>query len=213
MNWYKQAQLNKDSGWKGSFLGFSIPVLALYLGLSVTDLESKIVENPQAVAQQVQQIKSENDFPIKEEFPIQEKEPIQENASQPTNIDLDKIWQIESSKGTDPNMGKSEAGARGHFQFIESTWNESVGLMGVDWDWYNDSMDYKKSKQVSDFYFNKRIPQMLNYYKIPDNLETRIGAYSSGIGTLKNLWEEQGENWIENAPTETKDYITKYRGQ
>ena len=70
---------------------------------------------------------------------------------------------------------------------------------------------YEKSKQVADFYLNKRIPEMLNSYNIPDNIETRIGAYDWGIEYLKKVWEKYGEQWLVHSPTETQEYIEKYK--
>ena len=82
--------------------------------------------------------------------------------------------------------------------------------MGKDWDWYNDSMDYEKSKAVADYYLNKRIPQMLDYYDITDNVDNRLGAYNWGIGVLLKKWKEFGEDWKQYAPEETQGYLTKY---
>ena len=54
MNWYKKAQLDKDAGW-GKFLGLTIPAIALSLGLAAMDVEKRIKDNPQQLAQQIQQ--------------------------------------------------------------------------------------------------------------------------------------------------------------
>lgn len=121
-----------------------------------------------------------------------------------SKIDIDKIWAIESSKGTDPSMGRSKAGARGHFQFMKATWDEMVKKMGVDWDWRDGSMDYEKSKTVADYYINTEIPRLLKHYKIEDTVENRLAAYDWGIGNLRyNEWYDSTQ--------ETIDYIKKYR--
>jgi len=119
-------------------------------------------------------------------------------------IDINKIWQIESSKGTDPKMGRSSAGARGHFQFIKSTWDECVKKMGKDWDWQTGSMDYKKSSQVADFYLNNEIPRLLKHYKMEDTVENRLASNNWGVGYLKR-------KGMKLAPWETIDYIKKYK--
>jgi len=211
MNWYKTAQ-EKDN-WIITKLVTSLGMASILgllalRGMTMPELAREYQENPQKVVQEAKQVEQQEQY--KNLAPIETEKKEQEVG----NIDLDRIWQIESSRGTDPDMGRSESGARGHFQFMKPTWNEMVKLMGKDWDWWNDSMDYEKSRQVADFYFNKRIPEMLNAYNITDTIETRIGAYSWGIGYLRKTWEKYGENWL-NAPptpTETQDYVVKYKG-
>lgn len=128
----------------------------------------------------------------------------------PLKINIDRIWDIESSKGTDPNMGKSIAGARGHFQFMESTWNELVKKMGKDWEWKTGSMDYGKSSQVADFYLNKEIPRLLKHFGHPDALTTRLAAYNWGVGYLDRSIRKYKGEWFQHAPIETQDYVKKY---
>lgn len=218
MNWYKDAGL-KDFA-KG-FFGLTIPAIVMLLGGNALDIERRIQTDPQGLAQdiairQTQETTDPNSF--QQPTPEPNIEPVQEVAPDPNvteqpqsaEIDLNKIWEMESSKGTDPNMGKSGAGARGHFQFMEKTWNDMIQRMGKDWDWYNDSMDFEKSKAVADFYLNKRIPQMLDYYDITDNVDNRLGAYNWGIGVLLKKWNEFGEDWKQYAPEETQGYLTKY---
>lgn len=207
MNWYKKAQIDKEAkGMMTAFGWLTIPAIALLLGLSFFDIEDRIKEDPQELAQQVQQVQQA------QQGQQQQKPQTQQVENAPINIDINKIWGIESSKGQDPNMGKSRAGARGHFQFLEKTWNEIVSRMGKNWDWRNGSMNYQKSSQVADYYLNTRIPQMLTYYNIPDTLETRLGAYDWGIGNVKKAWERHGEDWLTHSPTETQDYILqKYK--
>ena len=216
MNWYKKAQLNKESGIK-SFLGLSVISIAILLGISEFSVENKIKENPEGLAQEIRQTQEEKTHPKFEQFTTnrileperdtKSKEVIPEK-NQSINMNLDKIVMIESSGGK--NNWNSESKARGPFQFVENTWNECVKKMGKDWNWWNDSMDMDKSRQVADFYLNDRIPYMLNYYKIPDNIETRIGAYDWGIGYLRKAWDKYQDNWLEYAPTETQDYVRKY---
>jgi len=176
--------------------------------MGLLDVQKEFEYNPQRVVQEIQQVQKNPQPRMIQKPEVQEKPINPEHRS--AHINLDKIWQIESSKGTDPNMGRSTAGARGHFQFLENTWNECVKRMGKNWDWYNGSMNYEISKQVADYYFNTRIPQMINYYNIPDTVKTRIASYSWGIGNLKNAWETHGKNWEEVVPGETRDYFIKY---
>ena len=134
MNWYKDAGL-KDFA-KG-FFGLTIPAIVMLLGGNALDIENRIQTDPQGLAQAIaikqmqepQQVQDPNTF--QQPTPEPNVEPVQEVAPEPNlpeqqqsvDIDLDKIWEMESTKGTDPKMGKSDAGARGHFQFMEDTWN------------------------------------------------------------------------------------------
>ena len=197
-------------------------------GMSEEDLSRQYQENPQQVIQQVQQAQPQQSIsedslinsleegkvdapPV---LPEEKKNTPVPEVAQPSisnDIDLSKIWQIESTSGQDPAMHEpNSSGALGHFQFLEGTWNEMVGRMGKNWDWRTGALDYNKSKAVSDYYLNKRIPSMLNYFGIPDTIKTRIACYSWGIGHLKNAYEEHGEGWESVAPQETKDYFVKY---
>lgn len=227
MNWYKRKILIKESEWKwrrflGSFGLTTILGLASLYNLGLLELEKLYAENPQKVEQMAQQYISqskENELINKiDTNTLLKKDTIEEKTqrniktpSQSSTINLDKIHQIESSSGKDRNAFRpNKAGALGHFQFRKPTWDEMVRLMGKNWGWETGAIDYNKSKQVADFYLNQRIPQMLNHYNIPDTIEARIGAYNWGIGFLKRAYERYGNNWVEYAPTETRNYIQKY---
>ena len=55
MNWYKRAQINKESGaMRNAFLGFTIPMIALLLGASILDVENRIQSDPVGLAQEIQ---------------------------------------------------------------------------------------------------------------------------------------------------------------
>jgi hypothetical protein len=201
MNWYKKSQLNKEADGLLQALigGIGITAIATMLGWTAPNVEKAIQENPKELLQQIQQVQEQ------EKIPIEKIEPTQ-------NITIDKIWEIESSRGKDPNMDKNPSGARGHFQFLEATWDECVRRMGKDWDWWNGSMDYKKSSQVADFYLNTRIPELLNSRGIDDNINTRLAAYNWGIGNLSKAIDKYKNSWIQFAPSETSNYIIKYKG-
>jgi muramidase (phage lysozyme) len=209
MNWYKQAQQKNIISKMVSIIGMATVLLVLsFKGMTMQELSQEYQMNPQKVIQEAKQIEEMQFHPKEvEQIPIQETSP--KAISGP--IDLDKIWTIESSRGTDPRMNEpNTSGALGHFQFLKGTWDEMVSKMGKDWDWKTGALDYNKSRAVADYYFNKRIPQMLNYYKIPDTVKTRIACYSWGIGHLKNEYENYKENWERVAPQETIDYFAKY---
>ncbi len=217
MNWYKTAQ-QKDNWIITKLVAmFGTAVIGVLLGLNglaMRDLPEAYESNPQQVVQQLEQIQQEQiqQEQIQTVEPIQEDQPpVAEQQESTGDIDLNKIWQIESTSGQDPKMHKpNSSGALGHFQFLEGTWNEMIGKMGKDWDWKTGALDYNKSKAVADYYFNKRIPSMLKHYRIPDTIKTRIACYSWGVGHLNKAYEKYGESWKNVAPQETKDYFVKY---
>jgi hypothetical protein len=83
--------------------------------------------------------------------------------------------------------------------------------LGKKWEWGTGALDYNKSKEVASYYFNKKIPSMLREESIPDTLETRLAAYNWGIGHLSDSYKKYKDKWIKKAPSETKNYITKYK--
>lgn len=67
---------------------------------------------------------------------------------------------------------------------------------------YSDYMlfDSNVNYIIANWYMNKRIPQLLKYYGVKDNIKSRLWAYNAGIGkVVKNVM-----------PKETIDYISKY---
>jgi hypothetical protein len=120
----------------------------------------------------------------------------QANANE--NIDMNKIFNIESSMN--PKAENKKSGAIGLGQItpvVLKEWNN------INKEKYskNDLYDPKVNSKISDWYINKRIPEMLNYYKIPDNTKNRLIAYNAGISYLiKN----------KKLPQETINYIKKY---
>lgn len=132
-------------------------------------------------------------------------------AEETNKVSINKIWELESSKGKDPNMTKpNKSGALGHFQFLESTWKDVVARMKKDWDWKTDALDYDKSSQAASYYLNRYIPAMLKEKKVPDTIETRLAAYNWGAGNVSKAYRKEGNNWLSLAPKETKNYIKRY---
>ena len=64
------------------------------------------------------------------------------------------------------------------------------------------------NKEVADWYMQKRIPQLLRYYKIPDTITNRLIAYNWGIGNLKKWYFSKNPKFT--LPQETHDYLIKY---
>ena len=95
-------------------------------------------------------------------------------------------------------------------------YNKNSGAVGIcqitqicldDYNFYNQTdikldelYNPELNKKVAEWYLNKRIPTMLNYYNIEDTVENRLFAYNAGIGKVKKGI----------MPLETKNYIKKY---
>ncbi len=118
-------------------------------------------------------------------------------------VDLNKLFQIESSfiadahnKGTNARgLGQITPVALAEYNLHNKTAYRPEDLFSAD-----------LNRDVSDWYVNKRIPQMLAAYNIPDTLPNRLISYNAGIGVLKqNL---AGKRALK---PETVDYLKKYQ--
>jgi len=139
-----------------------------------------------------------------------EKPPAPAREEQPEEeliVDVDTIAKIESSNN--PRAVNRRTGARGLCQIMKPTWEECTRMMRKDWSW-EEAFDPEKNRAVADFYLNRRIPQMLRYFKIPDTLETRLASYNWGIGNVKRAYSKYGKDFLSVAPRETKNYVKKY---
>ena len=85
-----------------------------------------------------------------------------------------------------------------------------------DWNIYHKNEKYtvadlknpKISLKIGNWYANERIPSMLRFFKIPDNLMTRISSYNWGIGNVRK-WYKKGGNFAD-LPSETQLSIKRY---
>ena len=102
---------------------------------------------------------------------------------------LDSIWMQESSRGR--NMGKSSAGAEGHFQFIPST-AKAYGL--------TNPYDFDQSADAA----ARMMRDLLKQYG--GNLNMALAAYNWGSGNLQ-------KNGLMRAPAETKKYMREVVGR
>jgi len=113
-------------------------------------------------------------------------------------VNMDIVSGIESSG--DPNAYNEASGATGL--------NQITPICLKEWNNYHPDKKYKQdhlfnpqiNTEVAHWYMNKRIPQMLKYFKHPDTLENRLTAYNAGISRVGR-----------NLPKETVDYINKYK--
>lgn len=115
-------------------------------------------------------------------------------------INLDIISQIESSNNP---QAVSYAGAkygRGLYQISEialKDYNIENHTAIAPEELFNPEIN----KQIAQWLFEVRIPQILNNWDIPITNETLLWAYNAGVGRVK-----QGV-----MPKETKNYIRKYK--
>ena len=122
-----------------------------------------------------------------------------------TAIDMEKIYQIESSMN--PEAVNKRSGARGLGQIT------SIALK--DWNNLNPNEKYTKkdlfnpviNRKISRWTMNERIPQMLRSMKIQDTPTNRLIAYNWGIGNLKKFVDGK----IKKLPKETENYLLKYQ--
>lgn len=113
-------------------------------------------------------------------------------------IDMLTIGHIES--GNNPSAYNARTHATGIFQVTPiclldyNNFTRSTYRM-------EDMFDKDNCYVVASWYLNKRIPQMLRYYKKPVTVENILIAYNAGINyVVKSL----------PLPRETRNYLKKY---
>lgn len=114
-------------------------------------------------------------------------------------IDMEQVYQIESSGN--PKAYNESSQARGLGQItpiVLKEWNNfHPGLQFTAEELFNPDIN----REVSTWYMQKRIPQMLKAKGLPITDETMLWAYNAGIGRV-----------VEGVkPVETRNYIQKYR--
>ena len=127
-------------------------------------------------------------------------------AQQPQKVDMDRIYQIESSGNAKAFNEKSQARGLGQITPIAlKEWNNyHPNLQFSKEDLFNEN----KNKLVADWYMNKLIEKYLKSYKIPVNSLNKIATYNWGMGDVKK-WHNGGGKF-DDLPKETKDYYNKY---
>jgi soluble lytic murein transglycosylase-like protein len=117
---------------------------------------------------------------------------------------LEAIIQIESSGN--PLAFNQKSGARGLMQTTPIAWKDLVTHYPETYKKLKYEQDIFKpdvSKRAGKDYLNV-IRNYLKTYKIPETLDNVLGAYNFGIGNLRKYG-------VNNAPQETKDYISKIK--
>ena len=114
-------------------------------------------------------------------------------------IDLNKIKQIESSGNRLAYNKHSQA--RGYFQI--------TNCVLIEYNKFNknnytkeDLFNGEINEQISSWYFEFRIPQLLRYFKKEVNIENILICYNAGIKSVLTG----------RIPEETKNYIRRYYG-
>lgn len=108
---------------------------------------------------------------------------------------LDKMWMVESGKGT--QMGPSSAGAYGHFQFMPAT-GAQYGLTRPE-----HFTDLERSATAAGRYMYDLRQQFRG------DLRAAVAAYNYGPGNVQRLMRERGEKWEEGLPAETRTYMAR----
>lgn len=147
--------------------------------------------------------------PVKE-TPVQKQNtPIKPNKSdQPGGIDIKKIIHMESSGRKD---AVSPVGAAGLMQVMPATWEDIAKKIGKYHGFEKYKFDETANVAIGSYYINTEVPRLLKAFEIPDTVDTRLAAYNWGIGNVKKVYRNYGEEWKNYLPKETSDYLKKYR--
>lgn len=114
-------------------------------------------------------------------------------------IDMNIIAEIESSNNPMAISFKGAKYGRGLYQISEivlQDYNERMGFYHKPYELFNKDLN----ETIALWNMDKRIPQMLKYYEIEDNVDNRLWAWNAGIGNVvKGIM-----------PSETLGFICKY---
>jgi len=117
-------------------------------------------------------------------------------------LDIQKIIHIESSGNP---FAISHANARGLMQITSITlleYNQRCKTNYTENDLFNPEINIK----IGTWYWNIRIPQMLIFYGLKDNINNRIISYNAGIGNCIKY-----HNKTRKLKEETLQYFVKFR--
>ena len=129
--------------------------------------------------------------------------------SQPTKCfanpnHIQKIIQIES-RGRCSAWNEGED-ARGLMQIRAITLKEWNNFHAKELYTSEDLFDCAINEKIGTWYFEKRIPQMLRHYGIPDTTFYRIISYNAGIKVAKDFYEGKRKD----LPRITIKYLHKF---
>lgn len=118
--------------------------------------------------------------------------------------DIKKIIHIES-RGRCSAWNEGED-ARGLMQIRSITLQEWNNFHSKELYTSQDLFDCAINKKIGTWYFEKRIPQMLRHFGIPNTLFYRIISYNAGIKTAKDFYEGKRKT----LPSTTVKYLKKF---
>ncbi len=119
------------------------------------------------------------------------------------NIDRDRLEQIESSGRADAVSNKGAVGIRQITQPALTDYNNAHKDRQYTME---DMKDVSKNREVSDWYLDTRIPQMLKSKGVPVTEDNVLRAYNGGAERLSRSLKSG-----KRLPKETRDYVTKYK--
>lgn len=181
------------------------------LGGTITpDKVKSIIIKPDVKLSKIERMRMYRYFPEKETLEdgtiiLRPRNNINKNLNLPAgaltlgHIDMNKIYQIESSN--DPKAYNQQSNARGLGQITPIVLKEWNDFHKDEVYKPNDLFNPATNRKISNWYMNKRIPQMLKYYKLPDTKKNRIISYNAGISYVKGK---------KQLPQETINYLEKY---
>lgn len=121
------------------------------------------------------------------------------NSNADVIIDMSIIAQIESGNNPRAISFLGEEYGRGLYQISEIVLKEYNKFNNTNYDGYR-LFDTNINTKIANWYMNKRIPQMLRYYKLEDSIDNRLWAWNAGIKRV-----------IDGVmPRETLTFIVKY---
>lgn len=121
----------------------------------------------------------------------------------PADVDMQRIYQIESSGNPNAYNRKSQARGLGQVTPVALQEYNKMNKAAVQPD---QLFVPQVNHQISHWYMNKRVPQMLNAMGIQDTVDNRLAAYNAGAGSLRKVLRGQMD-----MPKETSDYLVKYK--
>lgn len=116
-----------------------------------------------------------------------------------STVDLSVVSKIESSNN--PKAYNKNSQAIGLFQITPICLKEYNVFHPQKTFNKQDLFNPKINTIIAKWYLNKRIPQMLSYYKKPVTIENILICYNAGISFTKSY----------KLPKETQNYIKKYK--
>lgn len=185
----------------------AIPPDAAVTGMAAADKQARYDERGKKIAGLLGEVQKETSVDGKvdlnsqlgRQFKITSKRlesimPIIDKAAADSGVPANLIKAIISQESTGKNGLTSSAGAKGYMQLMPATAKE-LGVTNVN--------DPQQNIEGG----TKYIGQLLQKYG--GDHEKAIAAYNAGPGTVDRAIKKYGDEWKDNLPDETKDYLEK----